>query len=174
MIRSTETRTSKMIHLTHTLKQTIINYTPDPTITSTFPAFIITLLCIGNICVNGHGAAADGAAGDWTASKQASKHKVCVGRMFVLFSTTSTVTKCRSGERLSVHPSFRIGNWTAAACSRQMVGPEFFKRGGNSSTQLSKIFPRLLRRHSGSQILRPETQMVLVWNEILSDDSSRH
>lgn len=66
MIRSTETRTSKMIHLTHTLKQTIINYTPDPTITSTFPAFIITLLCIGNICVNGH-RAADGAAGDWGA-----------------------------------------------------------------------------------------------------------
>lgn len=65
MICSSETRTSKIIHLTHTLKQTIINYTPDPTITSTFPAFIITLLCIGNICVNGNRAADGAAAGDW-------------------------------------------------------------------------------------------------------------
>lgn len=59
---------------------------------------------------------------------------VWVEHSFVLFSTTSTVTKYRSGERLSVHPSFRIENWTAAAAARLLYlgrwsgRAEFFKK----------------------------------------------
>lgn len=129
MICSTETRTSKIIHLTHTLKQTIINYTPDPTITSTFPAFIITLLCIGNICVNGYRAA------DVASSRWLKRYTRCVWcelkPSFVLFLTISTVTKCRSGEETIVHPSFRIENWTAAVACLLVTGrwqPHIFKQ----------------------------------------------
>lgn len=124
MIRSTETRTSEMIHLTHTLKQTIINYTPDPTITSTFPAFIITLLCIGNICVNGHRAA------DGEQQVIVPRHKVWVGSFLrPLFDDFHGYEMPFRWETIgpSIFPNRKLDGccqrwWCPPACPKQMVG----------------------------------------------------